>query len=188
MNCRDCGLENLPHHAACAFCDGALPGEDVDARRTEWESLKPALREEFSKSFERQLQARRDWLSGLRRRRMQHAVGGALLNAAVMGLFHAPVSRADGAAALAVLVFDALVGAGLGLLLNRVRGGEMRGALLFGGSYIVSTFAKIPFGVMPGPVEGGVAYGFFVFPGILVVSVLGYLFGFNLSAKRSIEE
>ncbi|HEX7899019.1 MAG TPA: hypothetical protein VF950_14745 [Planctomycetota bacterium] len=181
MNCPDCGLENPPVRDACAFCDEALaPGE----RREEWEKLSPALREEFSKNFERALAARRSWRESLRRRRVVHAISGGCLSGFLLAFTHGPVSSLGSFATFVVLLLDTAAGVGCGLALNFARGGEYRGMALFGGVYAASTAAKLS----TGAIQVSVALGFFVMPGMLAALVFGYLFGLNMSMRRTIDE
>lgn len=177
MNCPDCGLENPPVRDACAFCETPiLAGE----RREEWENLTPALREEFSKNFERALEARKAWREKLVRGRARHAAMGALLNVVMTGLTHAPA----GAAGALHLLMDLALGAAAGVLLNQLRGGAYLGMSLFGGAYFVSAALKLALGAL----RIDLLFCFFVFPGFLAALSLGYLFGTNLSMKRTLEE
>ena len=181
MNCPGCGLENPPVHDACAFCEEPLaPGE----RREEWERLSPALREEFSKSFERALAARTAWREKLRRNRVMHAVSGGCLSGFLLAFTHGPLMNLGASLTLLVFVLDAAAGAACGLALNHVRGGEYRGMTLFGGAYAASTAAKLAFGAIP----MSMALGFFIMPGMLAALVFGYLFGLNMSMRRTVDE
>jgi hypothetical protein len=185
VNCRDCGLENPPVQDACAFCEVPLEGaEGVDIRRAEWERLSPALRDEFSKNFERALASRRAWREKMRRNRAGHAAAGACLAGLLLTFTHAPVSTLGGFATFVVLALDAAAGAVCGLALNHVRGGEYRGMALFGGVYASSTALKLVFGAL----SAGIALGFFIMPGMLAALVFGYLFGLNMSMRRTVEE
>jgi hypothetical protein len=185
MNCRDCGLENPPVQDACAFCEVPLEGAGgVDVRRAEWERLSPALRDEFSKNFSRALDGRRAWREKLRRSRVSHAVTGACLGGFLLAFTHGPVSALSGLAAVLVFLLDAAAGAGCGLALNHVRGGEYRGMALFGGVYAASTALKLVCGAL----SAGIALGFFIMPGMLAALVFGYLFGLNMSMRRTVEE
>lgn len=179
MNCPACGLENPPVHEACAFC--ATPIDPAE-RREEWERLTPALRDEFSKNFARALESRRAWREKLRRNRVHHGVMGACLGAFLCSATLVPASGSG--FDVLYLLMDAALGAGAGFALNHVRGGEYQGMGLFGGAFAVSTVARMALGDL----ALSFFFGFFVFPGFLAALSLGYLFGLNLSLRRTIED
>lgn len=185
MNCQDCGLENPPIHDACAFCAESLgTAGDVEGRRAEWERLTPALRDEFSRNFERALEARTTWLAKLRRNRAVHAIAGACLISFLASLTHAFASSLDGFPATLVFLLDVAAGAGGGLALNHIRGGEYRGMAFFGGVYVASTALKLSIGAL----YFSAILGFLIITGLLAALCFGYLFGLNMSLQRSMEE
>jgi hypothetical protein len=165
-------------HDACAFCETAI---DPAERRGEWERLTPALREEFSKTFERALEARKAWREKLRKNRVRHTVAGACLNTVVIAFTHLPASEGF---SLPYAALDAGLGALAGFALNHVRGGEYRGLTFFGAVYAFSAALKVATGELP----LGLLFGLFVLFGFVGALGLGYLFGLNLSLRRSIED
>lgn len=177
MNCPDCGLENPPVREACAFCE--LPLE-AGERRAEWERLTPALREEFSKNFERALTERRAWREKLVRGRARHSVMGALLLLALVSLTQGPA----GAVGVLYVLLDLALGAAAGFWLNHLRGGAYLGMAMFGAAYAVSAAVKLA----RGSLGVDLLFGFLVLPGFLAALSFGTLFGLNLSLRRSIED
>jgi len=191
--CSGCGLAALPHHEVCGFCGALLlaPGQ-VAAKREEWDRLTEKLRSEFSSGYERGLAARIAWRERLRRNRIHHAITGALTFALMVGVLHAAVLDIDGVAVFLLLLAEFGAGAALGLVVNRQGGGGYVGLGAFGGGYLAWTVLSLLTGVIVGPFERGVGGGFlwgaFVLPGSLVAATFGYLFGLNLSMRRSVEE
>jgi hypothetical protein len=132
VNCPGCGLENRPYDASCAHCEQPLQEPDqAAAKRREWDLLTPALRNEqeehFSKLRERFDEHRR-WLKS---HRTVHTILGAVVVAVGMNaaLFFM---------ALWTFPIDLVLGAGAGLLLNRLGGGAYRGLGLFSLAAVLS--------------------------------------------------
>ncbi len=190
MSCPGCGLAGLPFDASCSYCGRALrTPEEALARRREWDRLTDASKDAFQADAVRDRERFDRWLAWLRAARRRHAIAGALLLALPVAVVTTMIAQGTRLGSLAALSGDALLGAGAALLLNRLRGGEYRGMLLFTAAYGLSTLGKIALGWLLTPAQaGGYASGFvalLIISGGLLMMVLGYAFGLQLTLERS---
>ena len=192
MDCRGCGLSNLPYVVDCDYCSEAMQSKsEAEGRRREWEALGEPARREFETLYRRARDRYDAWVEKLRRDRKKHALIGALAYGLGTNLLLLLVYDVGPLGLLVLLLVDAAVGAGAGFRVNSGGGGEYRGLALFGGAYFVSVPVKMGIGVLPHPLAGGfegAGVGLAVAIGILQALLTGYLFGLHLSLKKSVEE
>lgn len=172
LNCEGCGLTNAPYEAACVLCARPLQDDEAAAaRRREWDALSPKLREEQELEFRKMRERVEEHWRWLRQNRLTHAIiGAALVNMLMNGsvffssLWSIPV--------------DLVLGAGAGLLLNRLRGGTYVGAGLFAGAALLSILLRAPFMAR----NWSYAAGGWLFTCFAVAAVVmgGYLMGMKL--------
>lgn len=194
MNCPSCGLSGLPFEQACSYCGRALrtPVEAL-ARRREWDRLSESTQAEFAAEAARERERFDRWLRRLRENRRRHAVIAAMMFALPVASFHWMIST--GPVYFLAMAGDLAVGAAAGYLLNRFRGGEYRGALVFAAAYVATTFLKFATNAILSPFDlgGSVGLGTFapagpalmLLSGLVAMLVAGYLFGLHLTLERS---
>ena len=148
-----------PPAEACDFCQAPLQDAGEAARRkAEWGRLEPALRADVERTHQEGVTARRRWAEKLREKRGLHAALGALLFGLPMGWLYLCWwgGRAWSLALLVAVKFAA--GGAAGCWINARGGGQGKGALIFGGAFLVSFFASVGLGWVDFPLEGDLAH------------------------------
>lgn len=171
MNCRTCGLDNRPYEVACAHCAADLQDLDAAAAKLrEWDLLSPVLRAEQEKHYASMRARFDDHQQWLRRNRVTHAILGALIVGVGM-------NAAIFFAVKWAIPIDLAIGAGAGLLLNRLGGGAYRGLALFSAAAALSVITLLPL------IHTELFWkGIWLFSAIAVVFVggAGYMLGLKL--------
>lgn len=188
--CRGCGLSNLPYLQDCSFCGAAVQTPlEAHRKKQEWEALSEPLRDEFSREYARTLERYREWVATLKRDRWKHAAYGAAAFALPMTFILGKISAIGFWFGVAFLA-DLGLGAALGYAINRLRGGEYRGMLAFGAAYAASAVTQVAVGLVANPFDmggfGAAGPALFLFCTFIIMLVVGYLFGMNLSLERSL--
>ena len=186
MHCRSCGRPLLPFHEACFQCGlTAQSSESVAGRKREWDALSPKMQEELRGAYDLQMERRERWLEWLRANRRVHAAIGA-------GLYGLPAAFIFGMlggfplwALPLVGLFDLAVGAGVGLALNRLRGGSYRGMMLFGAAFLVEAPLRVGGASVMGAGLAVTGVALMILCGFLLALCTGYALGLQLTLDRT---
>lgn len=183
MDCSRCGLSNLPYFADCSFCDHPLRNpSEAQARKQEWDALTQGQRDEFSRTYVQDRERFDQWREKLRTDFYKHLAMGAVLFGASTTLFLVWCYSGNPFLVTLLVVGDLIWGAGIGWLINHLRGGEYRAMVAFGLSFILTNSLKLALGCLV--LSLGAA--FMLLFGLLWMLPLGYLFGIHLTLQRSL--